>query len=201
MIDSLHGTLIHTEPGVAVVECVGVGFKCMISQNTQRTLPPNGEKVKIFTLLNVREDALDLFGFASRNECGCFKMLTSVTGVGPKAALSILSELSPEQVAMAAASGDSKALTRASGVGPKLAQRIVLELKEKVKQLGAPAGSPRGAAGAVASAAGHAEQAISALGVLGYSPSKAAPVVARFDSSLPVEELIRLSLREFAQNM
>ena len=156
MIDSLHGTLIHTEPGVAVVECGGIGFKCMISQNTQRTLPPNGEKVKIFTLLNVREDALDLFGFASRNECGCFKMLTSVTGVGPKAALSILSELSPEQVAMAAASGDSKALTRASGVGPKLAQRIVLELKDKVKKLGAPAGSPLGAAAAVASAAGHA---------------------------------------------
>ena len=201
MIDSLHGTLIHTQPGVAVVECGGIGFKCMISQNTQRTLPPNGEKVKIFTLLNVREDALDLFGFASRNECGCFKMLTSVTGVGPKAALSILSELSPEQVAMAAASGDSKALTRASGVGPKLAQRIVLELKDKVKKLGAPAGSPLGAAAAVASAAGHAEQAISALGVLGYSPSEAAPVVARFDSSLPVEELIRLSLREFAQNM
>ena len=149
MIDSLHGTLIHTEPGVAVVECGGVGFKCMVSQNTQRTLPPNGEKVKIFTLLNVREDALDLFGFASRNECGCFKMLTSVTGVGPKAALSILSELSPEQVAMAAASGDSKALTRASGVGPKLAQRIVLELRDKVKKLGAPAGIPLGAAVAV----------------------------------------------------
>ena len=194
MIDSLHGTLIHTEPGVAVVECGGVGFKCMVSQNTQRTLPPNGEKVKIFTLLNVREDALDLFGFASRNECGCFKMLTSVTGVGPKAALSILSELSPEQVAMAAASGDSKALTRASGVGPKLAQRIVLELKDKVgKNLGATL--DLSAPAAAAAPAGGMAAAAAALTGLGYTGAEAAAALSGLDPALPTAELIRLALQ------
>ena len=200
MIDSLHGKLIHTEPGLAVVECGGVGFACQISQNTQRHLPGVGESVQLITRMNVREDAIELFGFVSRNESACFKMLTSVSGVGPKAALSILSELTPEQVAVAAARGDSRALTRASGVGPKLAQRIVLELKDKVKKLGGTSGSPA-LSGAMVPPAGHAEQAISALGVLGYSPSEAALVVARFDSSLPVEELIRLSLKEFAKNM
>ena len=104
MIDSLHGKLIHTEPGLAVVECGGVGFACQISQNTQRHLPGVGESVQLITRMNVREDAIELFGFVSRNESACFKMLTSVSGVGPKAALSILSELTPEQVAVAAAS-------------------------------------------------------------------------------------------------
>ncbi len=136
MFYSIKGTLTHMEPGFAVVECGGVGFKCFTTLSTQRAMPQLGERVKLYTLLNVREDALDLFGFATMMELNCFKMLTAVSGVGPKVGLAILSELSPEQVAMAAASGDSKSLTRANGVGAKLAQRIVLELKDKVKKMG-----------------------------------------------------------------
>lgn len=194
MIYSLSGILAHQEPGVAVIECGGVGFKCFTSLNTQRTLPQIGEKAKLYTALNVREDALDLFGFATQSELSCFKMLTGVSGVGPKVGIAILSQLTPEQVAAAVATGDSKALTRASGVGPKLAQRIALELRDRVRNLRTSTGSPTAPAGAV-SAASHADAAVEALSVLGYSPTDAASVIAKFDSALPVEELIRLSLR------
>ncbi|OUP13039.1 Holliday junction branch migration protein RuvA [Anaeromassilibacillus sp. An200] len=202
MIYSVSGTLVHLEPGVAVVECGGVGFKCLTSMNTQRKLPNIGGQVKLYTKLNVREDAMDLFGFATLAELSCFTMLTAVSGVGPRVGLAILSELAPEQVALAVASGDSKALTRASGVGAKLAQRIALELKDKVKKMGVAAdgGSPVSPAG-VMSAAGNAANAVSALAVLGYTPSEAASVVAKFDSSLPTEELIRLSLREMGSKL
>ena len=154
MIYSVSGTLVHLEPGVAVVECGGVGFKCLTSMNTQRKLPNIGGQVKLYTKLNVREDAMDLFGFATLAELSCFTMLTAVSGVGPRVGLAILSELAPEQVALAVASGDSKALTRASGVGAKLAQRIALELKDKVKKMGVAAdgGSPVSPAGVMSAA-------------------------------------------------
>ena len=202
MIYSVSGTLVHLEPGVAVVECGGVGFKCLTSMNTQRKLPNIGGQVKLYTKLNVREDAMDLFGFATLAELSCFTMLTGVSGVGPRVGLAILSELVPEQVALAVASGDSKALTRASGVGAKLAQRIALELKDKVKKMGVvtEGGAPVSPAG-VMSAAGNAANAVSALAVLGYTPSEAASVVAKFDSSLPTEELIRLSLWEMGSKL
>ena len=202
MIYSVSGTLVHLEPGVAVVECGGVGFKCLTSMNTQRKLPNIGGQVKLYTKLNVREDAMDLFGFATLAELSCFTTLTGVSGVGPRVGLAILSELVPEQVALAVASGDSKALTRASGVGAKLAQRIALELKDKVKKMGVvtEGGAPVSPAG-VMSAAGNAANAVSALAVLGYTPSEAASVVAKFDSSLPTEELIRLSLREMGSKL
>ena len=193
MFYSVSGILIHAEPNLAVVECGGVGFKCFTSMNTQRSLPQIGEKVRLFTYLSVREDALDLFGFYTMTELNCFKMLTSVSGVGAKVGVSILSELSPEQVALAVASGDSKALSRASGVGPKLAQRIALELKDKVKKMGVATVSAGDTA--VNPAIGNAAGAVSALAVLGWSPTEAARIVGRFDSSLPVEELIRLSLK------
>ena len=192
MFYSVRGTLIHLESGVAVVECGGVGFKCLTSLHTLRSLPQVGAETTLYTYLNVREDALDLFGFATQSELSCFKMLTGVSGVGPKVGLAILSELTPEQVAAAVATGDSRALTRASGVGPKLAQRIALELRDKVKGMKAAQG-PAAAGGLSASA--NAGSAVEALTVLGYSPADASTVVARFDSSLPVEELIRLALR------
>ncbi len=199
MFYSLKGNLIHLEPGLAVVECGGVGFKCLTTLSTQRTLPSIGEQVTLYTHLNVREDALDLFGFATLGELNCFKMLTGVSGVGPKVGLAILSELAPEQVAMAVATGDSKTLTRASGVGAKLAQRITLELKDKVKgiQTSASAFAPAG----VVSASSNAGAAVNALTVLGYSPTDAAAVVGRFDSALPVEELIRQSLKAMGSGM
>lgn len=199
MFYHVKGTLTHVEPGFAVVECGGVGFKCLTTLSTQRALPKLGEQVMLYTHLNVREDALDLFGFATLSELNCFKMLTGVSGVGPKVGLAILSELAPEQVAMAVATGDSKTLTRASGVGAKLAQRITLELKDKVKGM-QTGGQPVPSAGVV-SASSNAASAVSALTVLGYSPSEASAVVAQFDSSLTVEELIRLSLKAMASGI
>jgi holliday junction DNA helicase RuvA len=199
MFYSVKGILTHTEPGVTVVECGGVGFKCLTSLSTQRALPQLGEQVLLYTHLNVREDALDLFGFATMSELNCFKMLTGVSGVGPKVGLAILSELAPEQVAMAIATGDSKTLTRASGVGAKLAQRITLELKDKVKgmQTSAAGFSPAG----IVSASTNASAAVNALTVLGYSPTDAAQIVAQFDSALPVEELIRQSLKSMGSGL
>ncbi|UZT83013.1 Holliday junction branch migration protein RuvA [Caproicibacterium sp. BJN0003] len=200
MFYSLNGTLIHIEPGMAVIECGGVGFECRTTRNTESVLPKIGEKATLYTHLNVREDALTLFGFATQAELSCFRMLTTITGVGPKAGLAILSVLTPQQVAMAAATGDSKAFTRASGVGPKLGQRIVLELKDKVKDLAAKDEKFVPDMG-IPSAAGNAEAAVNALTVLGYTPSEAASVVGKFDSQLPVEELIRLSLKSMGSNL
>ena len=200
MFYSLRGTLIHTEPNMAVVECGGVGFQCMTTMSTLRTWPKIGGEVTLYTHLNVREDAMDLFGFSSRGELNCFKMLIAVSGVGPKAGLSILSELAPEQVAMAVSAGDSKALTRAAGVGPKLAQRIVLELKDKVAKGFVDGISLEDVAGATstAPAAQGAGQAIAALVSLGYSQSEAAMAVSKIDATLPVEEIIKLALRGMA---
>lgn len=196
MFYSLSGKLIHLEPGAAVVSCAGIGFLCRTTQQTQKALPPLGEEVTLFTQLNVREDGVDLYGFYSLAERSCFKLLTAISGVGPKVGLSILSVLTPEQVAAAAATGDSKAFTRANGVGPKLGSRIVLEMKDKVKSLQKESGGQPSPAG-VPSAAGNAEAAVNALTVLGYSTTEAASAVARLDSSLPVEELIRGALKFF----
>ena len=135
MIYSVTGTLVHTEPGAAIVDVGGVAFRCMTSMNTLRCLPKLSEKTTLYTYLNVREDALDLFGFATKGELSCFRLLTTISGVGPKVGLAILSQLTPEDVALAAAAGDAKRFTKANGVGPKLAQRIVLELKDKVRDL------------------------------------------------------------------
>ena len=197
MFYSLTGKLVHMEPSVAVIECGGVAFKCLTSMHTQRSLPRIGETATLYTHLNVREDALDLFGFSSKNELNCFKMLTGISGVGPKVALAILSELSPEGVAVAAASGDSKSFTRASGVGPKLGQRIVLELKDKVKKMAGTSGDLQltPAEAGVISASKNAEQAVQALIVLGYTQSEASQAGARLDSALATEELIRLALK------
>ena len=193
MLYSVRGKLIHMEPRTAVIECAGVGYKCFITMHTARQLPALGGEVMLYTILSVREDAVDLFGFADQGELNCFRQLTSVSGVGPKAAVAILSELSPERVAMAVASGDYKTLTRASGVGPKLAQRIVLEMKDKVGNL-AVSESGTLPAGPV-SAAGAAAEAVSALTMLGFTPGEASAAVGKLDSSLPVEELVRLSLK------
>lgn len=198
MFYSITGVLTHLEPGIAVVDVSGIGFKCFISMNTMRNLPKLREKVTLYTYLNVREDALDLFGFYTMGELNCYKLLTAISGVGPKVGIAILSELTPEDVALAAAAGDAKRFTRANGVGPKLAQRIVLELKDKVKDFSGGSPLQEGAAvpGGV-SASGNASQAVNALTTLGYSPSEAAAVVGKLDSTLPPEELIRLALRAF----
>ena len=199
MFYSVTGKLVHTEPGMAVVDVSGVGFKCFASMNTLRTLPKLSEVVTLFTHLNVREDALDLFGFSTMTELNCFKMLTNISGVGPKAGLAILSELTPDSVLMAVAGSDAKSFTRASGVGPKLAQRIVLELKDKVKDLAATSTGEDFTVAGVVSSSSNASQAVGALVALGYTASDAAVVIGKLDSALPVEELIRQALKSFAK--
>lgn len=195
MLYSLRGKLIYKEPNFAVVECAGVGYKCFTTINTQRELPEIGQEVMLFTYMNVREDSVELFGFKDQSELSCFKMLTSVSGVGAKMGISILSCLSHQQVAMAIVSSDSKTLTKAQGVGNKLAQRIILELKDKLKNTVSADAAVNNQTYGGSAFMGNATEAINALSVLGYIPAEVAPVVARFDSSLPVEELIRLSLK------
>ena len=199
MFYSVRGKLIHTTTTCAVVECGGVGYNCQTTMNTLKQIKL-GSEVMLFTYLNVREDAMELFGFATKTELETFKTLISVSGVGPKAGLSILSELSPEQVAMAIATDDIKTITRAQGVGKKLAQRVILELKDKLaKSLGTADGIPVASAAAAATVSGNVPKAIEALGVLGYTPADVSPVLAAFDSSLPVERLIAMTLRQMGR--
>lgn len=196
MIYSVRGKLIHTENSAAVVECGGVGYLCQTTMNTLKTLKLNSE-VTLYTYLNVREDAVDLFGFATQNELATFKTLISVSGVGPKAGLSVLSELTAEQVAMAIATDDIKTITRAQGIGKKIAQRIILELKDKLAK------SEQTQSGNVQmpqTAVGNVAKAIEALGVLGYTPADVSPVLANFDAGLPVEQLIAMTLKQMGRN-
>ncbi len=199
MIYSVKGELIHLDTETAVVCCGGVGLRCRITMNTARQMPSIGGEAMLYTVMSVREDAIELFGFADRNELTCFKQLTSISGVGPKVGLSILSELSAERVALAVASGDFKALTKAAGVGPKLAQRIVLELKDKVGAM--PAGSAVAdiPVGAAVSASSNASQAVDALTVLGFTAGEASAAVGKLDSALSVEVLVREALKMLAK--
>ena len=202
MIYSLTGKYIAAEPNFVVIECGGVGFRCFTSMSTITRLPEQGSTVTLYTHMSVTENAMTLYGFSEKTELSCFKMLISVSGIGPKAAISILSTLTPEDVALAVGSGDYKAITRANGVGPKIAQRVVLELKDKFKSMGAPAGiAPNGQGGGVTSASSNAAAAINALLVLGCQPSEAAQLVAKLDATLPTEEIIRLALVEMAKGM
>lgn len=199
MLYSVRGKLIQTTATGAVVECGGVGFLCQTTLNTLKTLKP-GSEVMLYTYLNVREDAMELFGFATKTELDTFKTLISVSGVGPKAGLALLSELSPEQVAMAIATDDVKTITRAQGIGKKIAQRIVLELKDKLAKAAATdSGFTAVSATAVSAAGGNVSKAIEALGVLGYAPAEVSPVLAEFDGNLPVEQLIAMTLRQMGR--
>lgn len=199
MLYSVRGKLIAIESNAAVVECGGVGYMCQTTMNTLKAVKLNTE-VTLYTYLNVREDAVDLFGFAAKAELETFKNLISVSGVGPKAGLAVLSELSPEQVAMAIASDDLKTITRAQGIGKKIAQRIVLELKDKLAKAAKEDSSfAQVAQNSVNVSTGNVPKAIEALGVLGYSPSDVSPVLATLDSALPVEQLISLTLKQMGR--
>ncbi|MBQ8825580.1 MAG: Holliday junction branch migration protein RuvA [Oscillospiraceae bacterium] len=202
MIYSVRGKLIHKEPNLAVIECAGVGYACRTTLSTVSKLDGIGSEAFLYTYLHIREDAVELFGFADEKELNCFKMLISVSGVGPKAGIAILSDTTPERFALNVATGDYKAFTKTKGVGPKLAQRVVLELKDKIskEQLAAAKGGDEINYAAV-TGGGNTAEAISALVVLGYSQTEAASVVAKLDPSLSVEELIRNALRQIAASM
>ena len=193
MIYSLTGKIIKKTLNAVVICCGGVGYYAQCPASVAGALPGVGNEATVYTVMNVTENDVSLYGFASEEQQACFELLTSVSGVGAKVGLAILSVMEPDRVALAISAA-------ASGVGPKLAQRIVLELKDKVAK-GFAAGidleNVAGAASDTAAAQG-AGQAIAALVSLGYSQSEAALAVSKIDGTLPVEEIIKLALRSMA---
>lgn len=187
----IKGTLVQKSDNYIVVDTNGIGYMINTSLTTLNDLGSSGAEVTIYTYLHVREDAMELFGFSSQEEKNMFVHLISVSGVGPKAALSILSVASPAKFAVAVVTNDVKTITKASGVGPKLAQRIILELKDKLKtdELGIDNSEEISF-----DASDNRSEAVSALIVLGYSPADAQKAVSKTDASLGVEEIIKKAL-------
>jgi Holliday junction DNA helicase RuvA len=201
MIATLNGKLIIKELNYVVVECGGVGFKCFVTQNTHTTVGNIGDNVFLYTYLAVREDALDLYGFADNSELEVFKLITSVSGVGSKIGLAILSEFTADKILLYIASGDAKSLTAASGVGIKLAQRIVLELKDKVGSISVGDMSFDVKSIGNANANSSSKEAIEALVSLGYTQSEASLAVGRLDQTLDTNELIKQALKSLARGL
>lgn len=206
MIYSLRGRLALKELGFVVVECGGVGYGCRTSYNTVSQLGETGSEVTVYTHLYVREDAVELFGFATLQELSCFRLLISVTGVGPKAATAILSDMTPERFALTVASGDSKSFTRTKGIGAKTAQRIVLELKDKMSAEAIGGSVAVDAASFAAAPSGAAPSAVTealeALMVLGYTQGEVAPILGKLDRTLSTQDMIKETLRIInAKNM
>ena len=197
MFYSLTGKIIYKDEQSVAISCGGVGFKCFATRNSLAKLSLQNGDVTVFTHLNVREDALDLFGFATNDELDAFKLLITVSGVGPKAALAILSELTPDAFAVAVASGDAKAITAANGVGPKLAQRVIMELKDKIANVSFISEESSSVSSAVntANSMGNTSEAIAALTALGYSQTEASVAVSKLSPNLSVEELIKGALK------
>ena len=200
MIASLNGKLIYTDNTSAVVECGGIGFKCFVTKNTLYNLPEKNTNVFLHTYMVVREDAMDLYGFIDREELECFKLITSVSGVGSKIGLALLSEFTANQITLYIASNDPKALTAATGVGIKLAQRIVLELKDKIGSLDSGEAIEIKAVGN-ATVNSNSKEAVAALQSLGYTQSEASLAVGRLDQSLSTEELIKQALKSLARGL
>lgn len=195
MIYCLNGTVLKKNTDSVVISCGGVGYLAQVPTNVSAALPPVGKEATLYTVMNVTENDVSLFGFASEAQKSCFEMLTGVSGVGPKVGIALLNALEPDRIALAISAGDHKALTAANGVGPKLAQRITLELKDKVGKGLVDGVTLSDVSAAAAAPAAGASQAIAALVSLGYSQSDAALMVSKVDESLPVEEIIRLALR------
>ena len=193
MIYSVKGKVIATEPNAAVIEVGGVGFKCICSSRTLAALPDKEKETFLLTYMNVREDAIELFGFCDQTELDCFKLLIGVKGVGPKAAMSILSTLSPDQLAVAVASKDYKAIQAAPGIGKKGAEMVVLELKHKLGSLEIESAAGLEQVADVQSNSSK-KDAVDALVSLGYSQSDASKVIAKADASMSTEDLIKYAL-------
>lgn len=200
----LSGKLALLKNDLAVIDVGGVGYKLTISGTTYEAMPANRSvkeppTIKLFTYLAVREDGLELFGFATETELATFKLLITVSGVGPKAAMAILSHLTPEKFALAVCTDDKKTISKANGIGPKTAARVILELKDKLmKEAGgsdfASAAPLAGAAPAAKS--GKLAEATDALMVLGYSRAEAMAAMKDMDiAHMELEEIIRLSLK------
>lgn len=200
----VQGTLALLEASFAVVDAGGVGYKLTISGTTyDRLTKEKADKTRLFTYLAVREDDVELFGFSTEEELSSFRMLLSVSGVGPKAAMAILSILTPEKFALAVCTGDSKSISKANGVGAKTAARVILELQDKMLKeadkdslsagMGASAASPshKGAIG----------EALDALMVLGYSRAESTSALQGIDPSLDSGGMIKLALKKLMRNI
>ena len=192
------GTVAHIAPYLAVIDCGGVGYACRTTNVTLGALKV-GQPGKLFTYLNVREDAMELYGFATEEELKCFEMLIGISGVGPKAALAILSSAPPEKLALAIITGDEKALTAAPGIGKKIAQRIILELKDKLAkgQLGSLSGESYGGTGIALIPENKVSEASAALAVLEYSQGEIGMALNGIDlDSLTLEQIIKEALKK-----
>lgn len=193
------GTVAEMEAGLAVIDCGGVGFACYTT-NYSLAHMKKGSQAKLFTYLNVKEDGMDLYGFTSQAELRSFKLLLGVNGVGPKAALSILSSTTPDQLAMCVVMGDEKTLTAAPGIGKKIAQRIILELKDKLskdQEIGAFVPDGSGAAAMPAGNNGKLKEAAAALAVLGYGAQEVNTALKNVDvEHLSLEDIIRQALKQ-----
>jgi Holliday junction DNA helicase RuvA len=200
----ISGTLAHLEAGCAVIDAGGIGYRLTVSQTTYDAMPPNRSvkeppTVRLYTHLAVREDDIELFGFATLSELSTFKLLISVSGIGPKAAMSILSYLTPEKFALAVCTDDKKTIAKANGIGPKTAARIILELKDKLMKENAGtdfAALPDTDVPAAGGKKSAAAEAIDALLVLGYTRAEATNALKDLPAELSLEELIRAALKK-----
>ena len=195
MIYYVSGPVTVLEPGLAVVECAGVGYGCRTPAYTAAQLKLN-QPARLYVCESIREDAYELYGFSSREEQRCYELLTSVNGVGPKAALSILSAGGPQNFTMAVMTGDEKMLTAAQGVGKKIAQRIILELKDKIGGSGMELDFSGAKPTAAAAPSNHSSLANAALQELGYSASEIAAALKGCDPKATTEEMVRYALRQ-----
>lgn len=193
----VNGTVAEIGPNLAVIDCGGVGYACATTNYTLAQLK-RGEPAKLYTYLHVREEIFDLYGFTTQAELSSFKMLLGVSGVGPKAALAILSSGTPDQLALSIVTGDEKSLTGVPGIGKKIAQRIILELKDKLAKEQTGFDARMGTLSPIP-AGGKTQEAASALAVLGYSSQEISAALKGVDAALPVEEMIRIALKKMAR--
>ena len=194
MLYYVTGEVTVLEPGLAVIDCGGVGYGCRVTAYTAAQLKLN-HRARLYITESIREDAYDLYGFQSREEQRCYELLTSVNGVGPKAAMSVLSSGGPQNFAMAVMTGDEKMLTAAPGIGKKTAQRIILELKDKLGGDTMELDFSDGPAVAVPQQSGSLSMAQAALQELGYSPAEISAALKGADPKMSTEELVRHALR------
>ena len=194
MIYYVSGPVTVLEPGLAVVECAGVGYGCRVTAYTAAQLKLN-QNARLYVTESIREDAYDLYGFESREEQRCFELLTSVNGVGPKAAMAILSAGGPQNFTLAVMTGDEKLLTAAQGIGKKIAQRIILELKDKIGGSSVELDFSGPTVPAPVGSSGNAAMANAALQELGYSASEIAAALKGVDPNASTEEMVRHALR------
>jgi Holliday junction DNA helicase RuvA len=197
----IEGKLAHLDYGFAVIDANGVGYKLTITQNTYESMPAHlsvaeAPTVRLYSYMAVREDGIELFGFASEGELEAFKMLITVSGVGPKAALAILSVFTPDKLAITIMNEDTKAIAKANGIGAKTAARIILELKDKLHADASADGGETIVAAPSAASGNHSAEAIDALMVLGFNRSAALDALKGIDPTEELEDIIREALKK-----